>query len=128
MWMPGAAVHSAPVDGRRTDVAPSCSRCSLAVSLSRAAAFRGGDGDGRTANRAVMAPLCQDAVGSVVLGSVRWVSMTIIDGAGSRRRAAVRATACRTVSARVHVPLADQRRNWDHTRVQAPKHSVKKRH
>lgn len=50
----------------------------------------------------------------------RWVPMTTIDGTGSPRRAAVLATACKAVSARAHVPLADQRRNCDHTRVQGP--------
>jgi hypothetical protein len=53
----------------------------------------------------------------------RCVSMTTIDGVASARPSASRAAACSTVSARVQVPLRDQRRNCDHTRVQGPNDS-----
>jgi hypothetical protein len=53
----------------------------------------------------------------------RCVSMTSIDGAASGLPSASRAAACSTVSARVQVPLPDQRRNCDHTRVQRPNDS-----
>ena len=54
--------------------------------------------------------------------------MATIDGVGSARPAASRTTAWRTVSARAQVPFWDHRRNWDHTRVQGPKPSGRKRH
>jgi hypothetical protein len=49
--------------------------------------------------------------------------MTSIDGVASARASAWRAAACSTVSARAQVPLRDQRRNCDHTRVQGPNDS-----
>ena len=49
--------------------------------------------------------------------------MTTIDGVASTRPPASRAAAYNTVNARVQVPLRDQRRNCDHTRVQGPNDS-----
>ena len=54
--------------------------------------------------------------------------MTTIDGVESARPSASRAAACRTVSARAQVPLRDQRRNCDHTRVHGPNDSGRYRH
>ena len=54
--------------------------------------------------------------------------MTTIDGVASVRPSASRAAACSTVSARAQVPLRDQRRNCDHTRVQGPNDSGRYRH
>jgi hypothetical protein len=53
----------------------------------------------------------------------RCVSMTSIDGVASARPSASRAATCNSVSARAQVPLPDQRRNCDHTRVQRPNDS-----
>ena len=53
----------------------------------------------------------------------RCVSMTTIDGVASARPPASRAAAYNTVNARVQVPLRDQRRNCDHTRVHGPNDS-----
>jgi hypothetical protein len=49
--------------------------------------------------------------------------MTTIDGVASGRPSASRAAKCNTVRARAQVPLRDQRRNCDHTRVQGPNDS-----
>ena len=49
--------------------------------------------------------------------------MTTIDGVSSARPSASRAAACSTVSALAQVPLRDQRRNCDQTRVQGPNDS-----
>ena len=49
--------------------------------------------------------------------------MTTIDGVASARPSPSQAAACSAVSARVQVPLRDQRRDCDHTRVQGPNDS-----
>jgi hypothetical protein len=54
--------------------------------------------------------------------------MTTIDGVGSTRASASRAASCSAVSARAQVPLRDQRRNCDHTRVHGPNDSGRYRH
>jgi hypothetical protein len=54
--------------------------------------------------------------------------MTTIEGVAAVRPSASRAALCSTVSARAQVPLRDQRRNCDHTRVQGPNDSGRNRH
>jgi len=58
----------------------------------------------------------------------RCVSITTIEGRGSFRPSAVRDEACRAARTRLHVPFFDHRRNWDHTLVQGPNSSGRKRH
>ena len=50
----------------------------------------------------------------------RRVSMTTIDGVASARPSTSRTAACNAVKAAPQVPLRDQRRNCDHTRVLGP--------
>jgi hypothetical protein len=54
--------------------------------------------------------------------------MTTIDGVAPARPPASRTAWCSTVNAPAQVPLRDQRRNWDHTRVQGPNDSGRNRH
>jgi hypothetical protein len=49
--------------------------------------------------------------------------MTTNDGVRSARPSDSRAAACKTVSACAQVPMRDQRRNWDQTRVHGPNDS-----
>jgi hypothetical protein len=54
--------------------------------------------------------------------------MTTIEGVAAARPSATRAARCSTISARAQVPLRDQRRTCEHTRVQGPKDSGTNRH
>ena len=54
--------------------------------------------------------------------------MATIEGVSSAHPSASRAAACSTVRAYVQVPLRDQRRNCDHTRVHGPNDSGRFRH